>query len=117
MAGKEAIVGTDLDRDAERRGPALDLRAHPPLRRLRHHDQPRVVPRDRPRNLARESAGVIRIVEEDVIDLHAMPAQSLGEVPLGGQHQRDLLLVVRDNGAFLAHLHHQNDIALRIEPG
>ena len=65
----------------------------------------------RPRDLAREGAGVFGIVERDIIDPHALPAKLRREMTHRGKHERDLLLVVRNVNRLLRDLRHQHDVA------
>ncbi len=59
--------------------------------------------------LAGEAAGIVLIVQRDIIHLPTRCAQFGGEMAHGREDQRDFLLVMPDVSRFLADFHHQDD--------
>ena len=71
MAGEEAVVGADLDGEAEQRLPAFEHRLDAELARLGDDDAVGRMALDGARDLAGEAAGIVGIVERDIVDLPA----------------------------------------------
>ncbi len=114
---EEAVVVADLDRQAGEHLPPAHVPQHAPLAGVGADDARGPVPLDGPRHLAREGAGVLRVLQPHVLHPHAAGRDRPREVAHGGEHQRDLLLVVADVGAFGAHLGEQHDVVRGIEVG
>jgi len=68
-------------------------------------------------NFAAERAAVALGIEPHIIDGDLSQPQLIGEVARSGQHQNQLLLVVRDIGAFFGHFRHQHRVTPRVEIG
>ena len=111
----EAVVVADGDRQAGERFPTAHVLQHAPLAGVGADDARGAVARGGPRHLARERAGVALVLQPDVLHAHAAGGQGAGEVAHGGEHQRDLLLVVADVGAFGPHLGEQHDVGFGVE--
>ncbi len=75
--------------------PAAQILADAPFAGFGHADLAHVVGGDGAVELAREAAAVVGVVEADVVDLPAVPAQALGAVAHGAEDQRELLGVMR----------------------
>lgn len=113
---EEARVLPDLDRHAGGVLPALHVLQHAPFARMRCHDARGAMVCGGAQHLAAEGLGVGRVVQPHMVDPHAAGGERAREVPHGGQHEDDLLRMVRDVGAFLLHLHQQHHVAFGIEP-
>ena len=116
MTGKEAVVLADLDGGVGRRGQGLQLGADPPLRRLGQDHPVRLVPCDGAADFPRQISGIVRILEIDIVDRHALPPQGLGKMAHGRQDQHDLLPVVGHMGVLPHDLRHQDNVTDRVEP-
>ena len=66
--------------------------------------------------LTRHSAGVLRIVEPDVLHPKALLLQRLSKMTHGAEHQNDFLRMVRNMAGFLHHLDQQDGVAFAIKP-
>ena len=109
VAGEEARVGADVDGQAEQRLPRVEHRRDAPLARFGDDDAVGRVARDRAGDLAGEAAGVVGIVEADVVDVPARLHQRRGMVAHRREDVGDLLAVVADVGRLVGDLHHQHD--------
>ncbi len=113
--GDEAVVLADLHRQAGLRAPGLHHGADAPLARLGRDDALDRVAGQRPLQLAGEAAGVLRVIEADVIDRDPLGLQLLGEVPHRREDEDDLLLVVGHVAGLVRHLDHQHHVAGGVE--
>ncbi len=108
---QEPVVVEDLHRDAGALLPAGHLVEQAPLAGGGDQHAVRTMRRHGAQHLAAQAVGVVRVVQRGVGDAYAAMPQPGCEVPHAGQHQHDLLLVVSDIGALVAHLGHQHHVA------
>jgi hypothetical protein len=112
---QESQIVPYIQLDAGQLMPMPHILGQAPFRGLRRHCPRRRQALYGAQEFAAQALRVCRIVERDVLHPYAVRPQSRREMPHCGQYQHDLLLMMFDVGAFVAHFRHQNDIVFRIE--
>ena len=67
------------------------------------------------RDLGIEASPVVIVVQGDVMNPHALPAQMVTEVAHGGKEQHQALAVLTHVAGLVGHLHHQHRVGVAVE--